>query len=156
MTEPREHQRNTQSVALHNRRNSPAVRSALIVSGHPLFSAGLRSLLEQRRAAQMPGYINIQVAATVQRVEDAITALNTLRPDLIIVDFDLYEVSRTEFLTRFVESDISVRLVLASLDESGSITVYDRHKYTLTEADDWLSTITALAANTGMDQIHAD
>ncbi len=156
MTKARESQRNPQSVALHNRSNSSAVRLALIVSGHPLFSAGLRSLLEQRRIAQIPGYINIQVAATVQRVDEAIAALNTLRPDLVIVDYDLYEVSRTEFLAHFVESDTSVRVVLASLDESGSITVYDRHKYTLTEADDWLSTITALAAESHVDQIHAD
>jgi cytochrome c oxidase subunit II len=108
-------------------------RRVLIVSSHPLFGKGLRRLLEDR------GEADVRVVGMVSSVEEAVAALQTLRPDLVIVDYDDERVNRDEFLARFVESAGRLRVVLLSLKEGGSeAIVYDRRNLAAAQIDDWL------------------
>jgi len=85
------------------------------------FAEGLRSLLHKRQ--QMDAI----VVGMVSTIDDALDALKTLQPDLVIVDYDDHHVNRDEFLARFVEGEGRLRVVLLSLKEGGSeAIVYDR------------------------------
>lgn len=108
-------------------------RRVLIVSSHPLFGQGLRRLLEER------GEPEVRVVGMVSSVEEAVAALQTIRPDLVIVDYDDDRVNRDEFLARFVEGAGQLRVVLLSLKEGGSeAIVYDRRNLAAAQIDDWL------------------
>jgi len=105
----------------------------LIVSSHPLFGQGLRSLLQQRQGTQ------IEVVGMVSSVDEAITAIKTLTPGMVIVDYDDERVNRDEFMARFIEGAGRIRLVLLSLKEGGSqALVYDRWSLAASQIDDWL------------------
>ena len=107
----------------------------LIASSHPLFAEGLRSLLVKRREPEA------SVVGIVSTIEEAIGALRTLNPDLIIVDYDDDRVNRDEFLARFVEGEGRLRVVLLSLKEGGSeAIVYDRRSMAASQIEDWLET----------------
>jgi cytochrome c oxidase subunit 2 len=104
----------------------------LIASTHSLFAQGLRSLLENREGA------NVEIVGMVGSVQEAIEALDSLTPDLIIVDYDDENLNRDEFLAKFVESDKKLRVVLLSLDEANEALVYDRRTLAASEVGDWL------------------
>ncbi|MGW8250563.1 MAG: hypothetical protein ACWGO1_07970, partial [Anaerolineales bacterium] len=73
-------------------RNRP--QRVLIASSHALFGQGLRSLLQTRKAA------GVEVIGVVSSLEEAIQALETSSPDLVIVDYDDEILNRDEFLAR--------------------------------------------------------
>lgn len=105
----------------------------LIVSSHPLFGQGIRSLLQQRQGTKT------EVVGMVGSVDEAIAAIKTLNPDMVIVDYDDERVNRDEFLARFIEGAGRIRLVLLSLKEGGSqALVYDRWSLAASQIDDWL------------------
>jgi len=105
----------------------------LIVSSHPLFGKGIKRLLESRFGE------GVNVVGMVASVEEAIAALMTLHPDLVVVDYDDGAVNREEFLARFVESEHRLRVVLLSLKEGGSnAIVYDRRTMAASQVEDWL------------------
>jgi len=105
----------------------------LIASSHPLFAKGLRSLLEKRRE------MDAVVVGLVSSIDEALTALGSLHPDLVIVDYDDERVNRDEFLARFVEGEGRLRVVLLSLKEGGSeAIVYDRRTMAASQIDEWL------------------
>lgn len=109
-------------------------RAVLIVSSHPLFGKGIERLLVSRRGVQA------RVIGIVVSVDEAVSAIETLKPDLVVVDFDDGAVNREEFLARFVESQHQMRVVLFSLKEGGSkAVVYDRRNLEASQIDDWLS-----------------
>jgi cytochrome c oxidase subunit 2 len=105
----------------------------LIVSSHPLFGDGLRSLLKERRAAK------VEVIGMAASTDEAAAALKTLAPDLVILDYDDEAVNREEFLARFVEGETPMRVVLVSLKETGQVVVYDRRAVAGSQVEDWLS-----------------
>jgi cytochrome c oxidase subunit 2 len=106
----------------------------LIASSHPLFAEGLRSLLVRHREPK------VSVVGIVSTIEEALAALKTLNPDLVIVDYDDERVNRDEFLARFVEGEGRLRVVLLSLKEGGSdAIVYDRRSMAAAQIDDWLA-----------------
>lgn len=75
----------------------------------------------------------------VSNIEDALEALRTLHPDLVIVDYDDDRVNREEFLARFVEGEGRLRVVLLSLKEGGDeAIVYDRRTMAASQIEDWL------------------
>ena len=117
----------------------PAVppRRALIVSSHPLFSEGLRSLLKERRPAR------VEVVGMAASTDEAVSALTTLAPDLVIVDYDDEVINREQFLARFVKGEAPMRLMLVSLKEGGEAVVYDRRTLAPTQVEDWLEASTA-------------
>lgn len=109
-------------------------RRVLIVSSHPLFGKGIQRLLQARLA---PGS---SVVGMVSTVEEAVSAINSANPDLVIVDYDDDRVNRDEFLARFVETARQLRVVLLSLKEGGSqAIVYDRRTLAAAQIDDWLA-----------------
>ncbi len=108
-------------------------RRVLIISSHPLFGRGIQHLLQSRQAR------DVHVVGIVQSVEAAVVALEQLRPDLVVVDYDDQDVNREEFLAHFVEGYHQMRVVLLSLKEGGSnAIVYDRRTLAASQTDDWL------------------
>lgn len=110
----------------------PKNRRVLIASSHALFGQGLRSLLEERKHAR------VEIVGMVSSLDEALNALETLEPDLIIVDYDDEKLNREEFLARFVEGEKELRVVLLSLQSAQEAIVYDRRTMAAAQIDDWL------------------
>jgi cytochrome c oxidase subunit 2 len=106
-------------------------RRILIVSSHPLFGEGLRSLLRERRP-------EVETIGLATSTDEALAALDRLAPDLVIVDHDDEAVNREEFLARFVEGERAMRVMLVSLKEADRAVVYDRRTLTASQVEDWL------------------
>jgi DNA-binding NarL/FixJ family response regulator len=107
-------------------------RKVLIASSHGLFAQGLRSLLRERQAA------GIEVVGVASDLDQAMEALETLDPDLVIVDYDDEVMNRDEFLARFVEGEKKLRVMLLSLQSGKEALVYDRRSLAASQIDDWL------------------
>jgi len=107
-------------------------RRVLIASSHALFGQGLRSLLNARKEA------SVEVVGIVSNLDEALSALEKLNPDLIIVDYDDQILNRDEFLARFVEGEKKLRVVLLSLQSNREAIVYDRRTLAAAQIDDWL------------------
>lgn len=105
----------------------------LIASSHPLFAEGIRGLLDSRQQD------DVEVVGMVSTIDEALEALNAMKPDMVIVDYDDERVNREEFLARFVESEGRLRVILLSLKEGGQeAIVYDRRSMAASQIDDWL------------------
>lgn len=105
----------------------------LIASSHPLFAQGINSLLAKRQE------MDTEVIGMVSTISEALAAIENLKPDLVIVDYDDQQVNREEFLARFVEGESRLRVVLFSLKEGGDqAIVYDRRTMAASQIDDWL------------------
>ncbi|HKZ69973.1 MAG TPA: cytochrome c oxidase subunit II [Anaerolineales bacterium] len=115
----------------------------LIVSSHPLFGQGLRSLLKERRTA------GVEVIGMAANTDEAAAALKTLAPDLVILDYDDEAVNREEFLAHFVEGETPMRVVLVSLKDSGQVVVYDRRAVAASQVEAWLSGLESHTPATG-------
>jgi cytochrome c oxidase subunit 2 len=115
-----------------SRSSSTPHRRILIASSHPLFGQGLRKLLEARRDA------GVEVVGIVASLEEALAHLESLAPDLVIVDYDDRSLNRDDFLARFVEGERQLRVVLLSLDRPDDAVVYDRRTLKAAQIDDWL------------------
>jgi hypothetical protein len=113
----------------------------LIVSTHALFGNGLRSLLRERWSDQ------VTVVGMVSELSEALTALETLRPDLAVIDYDDQGLNRDEFLGHFWSGKHPLRVVLLSLNdgrEGAEATVYDRRTMVASRIDEWLERGTLL------------
>ncbi len=111
----------------------PPSRRVLIVSSHPLFGKGLHSLLTQRKE------LDVHVVGMLSSVEEALNALESIQPDLVILDYDDERVNRDAFLARYIEGARRLRVVLLSLNENGGeAIVYDRRTLAASQVDDWL------------------
>jgi hypothetical protein len=72
-------------------------------------------------------------------MEQAVAALQSSTPDLVVVDYDDQRVNRDEILTHFMVSAGQLRVVLFSLKGGGSeAIVYDRRNKVAAQIDDWL------------------
>jgi cytochrome c oxidase subunit 2 len=91
----------------------------------------LRKLLEARRGT-------VEVVGMASSIEETMRSLETLNPDLIIVDYDDAQLNRDEFLARFVEGEKKLRVVLLSLSDAQQALVYDRRTLAASRIDDWL------------------
>lgn len=120
-------------------------RRVLIASSHALFGQGLRSLLQERKHA------GVEIVGMVSGLDEALKALETLDPDLIIVDYDDEKLNREEFLARFVEGEKKLRVVLLSLQSAQEAIVYDRRTMAAAQIDDWLEE-RDLGANEAVDE----
>lgn len=120
----------------------PFAQRVLILSSHPLFGKGLFLLLNQRRRT------DVVVVGAVSTIDEAFLTLEQLHPDLLIVDYDDEKVSRNTFLTRLLEGEAQLRVVLLSLkDESSEAIVYDRHVLAASDIDKWLAVGSGLERN---------
>ena len=107
------------------------LRRVLIASANPLFREGLRKVYIQKwaRSAELVG-----ITASV---DETMSALEELKPDLVIVDHDDVAISQSEFLDRFIRGKSSIKVVLVSLNEAGQVVVYDRRQMTSEQAEEW-------------------
>jgi cytochrome c oxidase subunit 2 len=117
----------------------------LIASSHELFGQGLRSLLEEKKGKE------VEVVGLVSDLVGAITALENLDPDMVIVDYDDERLNRDEFLAHFVEGEKKLRVVLLSLQDGGEAVVYDRRTMAATQIDEWFDEITELKNTEKLD-----
>ncbi len=102
----------------------------LIVSSHPLFGKGLFKLLKDRI------HSSLQIVSTFN---EAVSSIEKFRPDMVIMDYDDEQINRHEFLLRYLEGALQLRVVLLSLTEDGSqAIVYDRHTHVASQIEDWL------------------
>ena len=108
-------------------------RRVLIVSANPLFREGLRKMYAERWGEKA------SIVGTPTSMADALSALETHQPDLVIVDYDDKTINRDEFLNRFVTGKAPMQVMLVSLQESGQVVVYDRRTLTSAQAEDWLN-----------------
>ena len=111
----------------------PRPRRVLIASANPLFREGLRKLYAARWGEQAT------VVGMPSTMEETLTSLETLNPDLVIVDYDDTNINRDEFLGRFMEGESPMRVVLVSLGSTEPVVIYHRERLTSAQADDWLS-----------------
>jgi DNA-binding NarL/FixJ family response regulator len=112
--------------------NSQKPHRILIASNHSLFLNGLKRLLEEREEG------DVRVVGLVKNLQETLTAIDELDPDLIVVDYDDDALNRDEFLARFVEGEKEMRVVLLSLQGSSDAVVYDRRNMSASLIDNWL------------------
>jgi cytochrome c oxidase subunit 2 len=105
----------------------------LIVSANPLFREGLRKMYAERWGERA------SIIGLLTTMAEALAALETGQPDLVIVDYDDKTINRDEFLNRFVAGKAPMQVVLVSLQESGQVVVYDRRTLTSAQAENWLN-----------------
>ncbi len=106
-------------------------RRVLIASSHPLFAQGLRSLLQGRFGE------DVKIVGVVSSIDEAVTSIENLNPDLVVVDYDDEVLNREEFLARFVESERKLRVILLSLQSGGEALVYDRRTLSGSQINSW-------------------
>jgi len=84
---------------------------ALLIDDHALFRAGLSGLLERR---------GIEVVASVGSGEEGIGTLETLSPDIILLDLRMPEQSGLDVLDALPteQSDVPVVILTTSADEN--------------------------------------
>jgi len=105
----------------------------LIVSANPLFRDGLHKFYGTQWGD------DVLILGTTSTVDDALAVIEEHHPDLVIVDYDDKNIQRAEFMNRFVDSDMPMKVVLVSLSSSETVVVYDRKKLTAVEAEEWLT-----------------
>ena len=100
----------------------PRPKRVLIASANPLFREGLRKVYAARwgeRAA---------IVGMPSTMEETLTSLETLSPDLVIVDHDDTTINRDEFLDRFMEGESPMQVVLVSLGTTEPVVLYQRKR----------------------------
>jgi DNA-binding NarL/FixJ family response regulator len=110
----------------------PRPQRVLIASANPLFREGLRKVYAARwgeRAA---------IVGMPSTMEETLTSLETLSPDLVIVDHDDTTINRDEFLDRFMEGESPMQVVLVSLGTTEPVVLYQRKRLTAAQAESWL------------------
>ncbi len=107
------------------------LRRVLIVSANPLFREGLRKIYAERWETKA------FIAGMATTMSEALTALHTHQPDLVIVDYDDKTINRAEFLEHFVSDEIPMQVMLVSLGQSGEVLIYDRRRLTPAQAETW-------------------
>ncbi len=75
----------------------------------------------------------------VESNEAVLEEMDSWSPDLIILDYDDKNISRSEFLQQFVIGNQPMQVMLVSLQSSGAVVVYDRRTLTPAQVEDWLS-----------------
>lgn len=113
--------------------NSEFSRRLLIASANPLFREGLHRLYAPHWRAQN---VHVDMASTM---DETLLFLETHQPDLVIVDHDDKTINRSEFLNRFVTSEMPMKVILVSLAASEPIVIYNRMQLTAAQAEDWLA-----------------
>ncbi|HVN55646.1 MAG TPA: cytochrome c oxidase subunit II [Anaerolineaceae bacterium] len=108
-------------------------RRVLIASANPLFGKGLQKIFIERWGKQAV------VVGLTSSMAETLAAMESLQPDLVIVDYDDKILNRAEFLNHFMAGDRPMQVMLVSLRGGGAAVVYDRQALTPSEAEDWLN-----------------
>ncbi|MEW5939931.1 MAG: hypothetical protein AB1750_09740 [Chloroflexota bacterium] len=110
----------------------PRPRRVLIASANPIFREGLRKVYAARWGRKAT------VVGMPVTMEETLKSLETLNPDLVIVDYDDSAINREEFLGRFMEGESPMQVVLVSLGSTEPVVLYQRKRLTSAQADSWL------------------
>ena len=78
----------------------------VVADGHPLFTLGVRALL-----AREPGF---EVVGDADDGDEALAAVQKLRPDVLLLDLALGGINGLEVLRRMVAMDLSTRTVIVT------------------------------------------
>jgi DNA-binding NarL/FixJ family response regulator len=106
----------------------------LIVSANPLFREGLRKVYARRWIGRAV------IAGVSSSMEEAFDALESLQPDLVILDYDDKAITRETFLNHFVmNGQAPMKVFLVSLRQAGLVVIYDRRCLTSAQAENWLN-----------------
>jgi DNA-binding NarL/FixJ family response regulator len=105
----------------------------LIASANPLFREGLRKVYATRWGEQA---IIVGMPSTMA---ETLISLETLSPDLVIVDHDDTTINREEFLNRFMEGESPMQVVLVSLGSTEPVVLYQRKRLSAAQAESWLT-----------------
>jgi len=124
--------------------NNKDLKRVLIASSHPLFAKGLENLFRDQWGE------DVEVVGLVSDLNQAMISLENLKPDLIVVDYDDENINREEFLARFVEGELEVRLVLLSLQQGNEAIVYDRRTLAASRIEDWLDGLSDVNKDLGL------
>lgn len=108
-------------------------KRVLIASANPLFGKGLEKMILSRW-----GQENTSIRLTKTTAE-TLAAVGEWQPDLVLIDYDDKNISRTEFMRHFGADDRPMQVMLVSLQSSGAVVVYDRRTLTPAQAQDWLN-----------------
>ena len=76
----------------------------LIVDDHPVVREGLMAVLE--------GIPDIRVVGTAQSAEEALAAMKTLRPDIVLLDLELPGMSGIDAIPRLIAGGDHVRVIV--------------------------------------------
>jgi chemotaxis response regulator CheB len=79
------------------------------------------------------------VIGTPSTMRETLISLETLDPDLVIVDYDDTTINRDEFLDRFMEGESPMQVVLVSLGSTEPVVLYQRKRLTAAQAESWLT-----------------
>ncbi|PKO18262.1 MAG: hypothetical protein CVU39_02150 [Chloroflexi bacterium HGW-Chloroflexi-10] len=104
----------------------------LIASINPLFTKGIERLLRLRNDSE---YLKIRTAKSMQ---DILVAIKKWEPNLVILDYDNEKISPKVFFDSFIESQYETQLLLLSLNNSETVSVYERNVISFEEATNWL------------------
>ena len=105
----------------------------VIASANPIFREGLRKGYAARWGKKAT------VVGSPSTLADTLAALETLKPDLVIVDHNDAAINRNEFLIGFLSGRLPMQVALVSLDSSEPVVVYRRQNLTTTQAESWLN-----------------
>jgi cytochrome c oxidase subunit II len=112
--------------------NSRPLR-VLIASANLLFGRGLRRLFQDRWGDRAT------IVGLTTTLEETLSAVENLKPDLVILDYDDHSIYRERFLNYYVTGERPMQVALISLRDSGAVVVYDRKMLTPSQAEDWLN-----------------
>ena len=87
----------------------------LIVDDHPVVREGLTAVLE--------GVPDIRVVGTADSAEEALTAMKTARPDIVLLDLELPGMSGIDAISRLIAGSDHVRVIV--------LTAYDTEERVL-------------------------
>jgi len=105
----------------------------IIASANPLFREGLRKAYASRWEGRA------EIVGMPCTTGETLTLLESLRPDLVIVDYDDATINRDEFLERFMEGESPMQVVLVSLGSTEPVVLYQRKRLTAAQAEAWLT-----------------
>jgi two-component SAPR family response regulator len=72
-------------------------------------------------------------------MEETLSILESHQPDLVIVDHDDHAINQIEFLVRFVNGAMPMKVILVSLANSEPIVIYNRMHLTAAQVEDLLA-----------------
>lgn len=107
-------------------------RRVLIASANPLFGKGLEKLLLKRWGGQA---VEIRLASSIA---ETLSLLERWRPSLVIMDYDDQTMDRSRLLSHFVAGEERLQVMLVSLQQSGTVVVYDRRTLSPAQVENWL------------------
>ncbi len=111
----------------------PRPQKVLIASANPIFREGLRKVYAARWGNKAA------IVGLPSTIEETLTALEALKPDLVIVDHDDATINRNEFLVGFLSGGTPMRVALVSLDNTEPVVIYHRQNLTTAQAETWLN-----------------